>query len=196
MLVLVNLPRPHFSEQKTPVRGKGRILRRQPRNCKWKIQGTLEFGRANAGWKRLFSARRWSQGLPKRPSRCPAISAPAFSRTSSRSSSGLAGLFPVETLFSLGRPQNCAHHPRAATLFFSLLPQSLLPPYFGPRRLLKNWNQNRNMGVPSVMGGSRLDCLVKAVGTTAGRHSQDGCVPVFEQAPNGPAAIFARGHRH
>jgi AcrR family transcriptional regulator len=38
------------------------------------------------------------------------------------------------------------------------------------------------MGVPSVLGGSRLDGLVKAVGTTAGPHSQDGCVPVFQQA--------------
>jgi hypothetical protein len=37
------------------------------------------------------------------------------------------------------------------------------------------------MGVRPVMGGRRLDYLVKAVGTTAGRHSQDGCVPFFKR---------------
>jgi hypothetical protein len=50
----------------------------------------------------------------------------------------------------------------------------------GVRSLLKHWS--RNMGVPPVMGGSGLDCLGKAVGTTAGRHSQAGCVPVFQLA--------------
>jgi precorrin-6B methylase 2 len=46
--------------------------------------------------------------------------------------------------------------------------------------LLKN--RRRNTGVPPVTTGSRLDGLVKAVGTTAGRHSQNGCVPVLRQA--------------
>jgi hypothetical protein len=55
------------------------------------------------------------------------------------------------------------------------------------RSLSKNWS--RNLGVPPVMGGSRLGCLVKAVGTTAGRHSQDGCVPVFQQALRGLGVI-------